>query len=94
MIALACLRMQRMISTRLDETLIDALDRASRKLRIPKRQFIEEAIRARVQEVADRDGTDPWHDTLGAWNRRERATATVRTSRRVFRGAFARHHRP
>jgi len=47
MIALACLRMQRMISTRLDETLIDALDRASRKLRIPKRQFIEEAMDAR-----------------------------------------------
>ena len=86
--------MQRMISTRLDETLIDALDRASRKLRIPKRQFIEEAIRARVQEVAGRDGADPWHDTLGAWNRRESATATVRTSRQVFRGAFARHHRP
>ena len=39
--------MQRMISTRLDETLIDALDRASLKLRIPKRQFIEEAMDAR-----------------------------------------------
>ena len=86
--------MQRMISTRLDETLIDALDRASRKLRIPKRQFVEEAIRARVQEVAGRDGTDPWQDTLGAWTRREGAAATVRTSRRAFRQAFARHHRP
>jgi hypothetical protein len=84
--------MQRMISTRLDEAVIDALDRTTRKLRIPKRQFIEDAIRARVEHLSATDASDPWQDTLGAWDRRESVAATIRASRGPFRRTFARHH--
>ncbi len=93
MIALTCLRMQRMISTRLDEAVIEAVDRASRKLRIPKRQFIEDALRDRVDRVLGADGSDGWQATLGAWKRRESPRTTLRNARQAFRHGFQRHHR-
>jgi hypothetical protein len=86
--------MQRMVSTRLDEAVIEALERVTRKLRIPKRQFIEDAIRVRVRELAGADAADPWQATLGAWSRRESAVSTVRASRAAFRHSFERHHKP
>lgn len=85
--------MEKVFSARVDEAVLDDLDRAVRKLGITKRQFLEEAIRLRVQELAHQEDMDIWAETLGAWRRREAAEAIVRKARRRFQRSFERHHR-
>lgn len=85
--------MEKVFSARVDEAVLDDLDRAVRKLGITKRQFLEEAIRLRVQELAQQEDMDIWAETLGAWRRREAAAAIVRRARRHFQRSFERHHR-
>ena len=86
--------MQKIFSTRLEEATLHELDRATRKLGISKRQFLEEAIRLRAQTIDRRAGDDVWSDTLGAWQRAERPEHTIRRARRVFQRAFVRRHQP
>ena len=84
--------MQKIFSTRLEEATLHELERATRKLGISKRQFLEEAIRLRVQSVERHSGDDVWAETLGTWRRTERPETTIHRTRRTFRRTFARHH--
>jgi predicted transcriptional regulator len=83
--------MDKVLSVRVDETAIDELDRAARKLGVSKKQLVEEAIRLRVRETNQDDATDVWAETCGAWKRRESAGQLVRKARRVFTAAMERH---
>ena len=80
-----------MLSVRVDETAIDELDRAARRLGVSKKQLVEEAIRLRLREGKHDDATDVWAETCGAWKRRESATRTVRKARRAVTAAMERH---
>lgn len=84
--------MDRIFSTRIDESAIDILERTTRQLRISKKRFIEEAIRLRAQSLPG-GGKDVWAETAGAWSREETPAVTVKHARRHFRNAFERHHR-
>jgi hypothetical protein len=87
--------MQKIFSTRLEEATIDELTRAARRLGVPKRQFIEDAIRQHAQAlVGDSDGEDVWAETAGAWRRSESAKTTVARARRAFDKSFMRHRTP
>jgi len=85
--------MDKVFSARVDEAVLDEMNRVTRKLRITKRQFLEEAIRSRAHQLSHDDDADIWTDTLGAWNRKEGATALIRTARRRFQRSFERHHK-
>jgi len=85
--------MQKIFSTRLDEAVIDEMNRATRKLGMSKRQFLEEAIHLRVARLGQDEETDVWAETSGAWQRSEPAAATMRRARRAFRQGFERRHR-
>jgi hypothetical protein len=85
--------MQKIFSTRLEEATLHELERATRKLGISKRQFLEEAIRLRAQEIHRSAAEDVWAETLGTWKRSETPAATIRRARRAFRRTFARHSR-
>ena len=61
--------MQKMLSTRLEEAPLNELERATRRLGISKRQFLEEAIQLRAEQMSRDDGGDVWSETLGAWRR-------------------------
>ena len=84
--------MQKIFSTRLEEATLHELGRATRKLGISKRQFLEEAIRLRAAGIDRHAGGDVWAETLGAWSRAERPETTVNRARRAFRRTFDRHH--
>jgi len=87
--------MQKIFSTRLEEATIDELTRAARRLGVPKRQFLEDAIRQRAQAVAGGSAADDvWAETSGAWRRPESPSTTIKRARRAFRQSLARHHRP
>ena len=85
--------MDKIFSTRLDEAILDELNRVTRRLGVTKRRFLEEAIRLRAQQSGAAGDADVWAETLGAWRRRESAPAIVRRARRAFRRSFLRHHR-
>ena|SRR2546423_8942527 len=83
--------MDKVLSVRVDESAIDELDRAARRLGLSKKRLVEEAIRLRVREAKQDDTTDVWAETSGAWQRREPASQTVRKARRAFTAAIERH---
>jgi hypothetical protein len=85
--------MDKVFSTRLDETIVDELTRMSRRLGISKKQLLEEAIRLRAGR-ASAGAADVWAETCGAWRRRETPAATIRKTRRAFEAGMQRHHRP
>ena len=86
--------MQKIFSTRLEEGTIDELNRVTRRLRVTKRQFLEDAIHMRAHQLSSgATSDDVWAETLGAWRRPEAGETTIRRSRRAFQGAFGRHHR-
>ena len=82
--------MDKVFSTRLDATVVDELDRMSRRLGVSKKQLIEEAIRLRVNRAGARTA-DVWEETCGAWRRRETPATTQRRARRAFESAMQRH---
>ena len=88
--------MVRIFSTRLDETLIERLDQASRELGMSKQRLVEQALRAHLHllvGVEDDDEDDVLTRTSGAWKRREKPAATVRKTREGFRESLARKER-
>ena len=84
--------MQKIFSTRLEEATLNEMERATRRLGISKRQFLEEAIQLRAQQMSGGDQGDIWTETLGAWRRPEHAETAIRRARRQLRRSFERHH--
>ena len=84
--------MDKIFSARLDEAALDEMERVTRRLKITKRKFLEEAIHLRAQQLEGGKSDDVWSETLGAWKRRERPETTIRKAREEFRRNFARHH--
>ncbi|HLA77714.1 MAG TPA: hypothetical protein VJU18_09065 [Vicinamibacteria bacterium] len=85
--------MQKVFSTRLDEAVLDEMERVTRRLRITKRRFLEEAIHRQAMQLSAEAGSDVWTETLGAWRRNEKPATTIRRAREVFRAGFERQHR-
>lgn len=59
-----------------------------------KKQFLEEAIRARALALSTASRQDVWEETRGAWKRRGGAAASVREARAAFQRSMDRHHPP
>lgn len=85
--------MDKVLSARLDETVVDELNRATKRRGITKKQFLEEAIRAHVGQRKGKTAKDVWGETCGTWRRREPAPATIRRARTAFNATMTRHHR-
>ena len=83
--------MAKVLSVRVDEAALEALNRAARKLGLSKKRLVEEAIQLRLREEKRDDATDVWSETCGAWRRRESAGRTVRNVRKAFTAAIERH---
>jgi hypothetical protein len=84
--------LEKIFSARLDEAALDEMERVTRRLKMTKRRFLEEAIHLRARQLGV-EGSDVWSETLGAWKRRERAETTIRKAREEFRRNFERRHR-
>lgn len=84
--------MQKIFSARLDEALLNEMDRVTHRARMTKKQFLEEAIRSRARELSASPEPDVWEETRGAWKRAGSPAATVRTARSAFQRSLERHH--
>lgn len=85
--------MDKIFSARLDEAVLDELERVTRKLKMTKRKFLEQAIHLCARRLSQEETEDVWSETLGAWERKERAETTIRKAREEFRRSFERRHR-
>ncbi len=61
--------MSKVLSTRLDEDVIAELDRATRRLGITKKRFLEEAIRMRAEADPKAELLEALASSFGAWDR-------------------------
>jgi len=85
--------MDTVFSTRLDDDLVERLDRMARETRLPKKRIVQEALARYLADLGDPSGEDVLARTAGAWSRRERPATTVRKARRSFREGLVRQHR-
>ena len=81
--------MQKVLSTRLPEEVINEMEEASRRLGITKKQFLEEAIHLRAAQ--DERGRDVWAETAGAWKRDETPEETIDAIKESFRKSWGRY---
>lgn len=85
--------MDKILSARVDESVIKRIGTLSRKLRTTKKSVIEAAVNAYAEQTSHGKGTDPLEATLGAWKRAEPPVETLQRAKTVFRTAMERHRR-
>lgn len=85
--------MDKILSARVDESVIKRIGALSRKLRTTKKSVIEAAVQAYAEKTEQGNGTDPLVQTHGAWKRAESPVETLRRAKTVFRTAMERHRR-
>ncbi len=83
--------MDKVISSRVSEAVAHQIELLSRKLRIPKKRVIEQAILAYAKQTEQEGDLDVFARTSGAWKRRESPGATVKKARKAFRESMKRH---
>ena len=84
--------MDKIFSTRLDEAVLDELNRVTRRLGVTKRRFLEEAIRLRADQAGTTGDADVWAETLGASGRGARGRISAAPT--SLRGSSRRKRAP
>jgi len=85
--------MDKIFSTRVDESVIHRIGSLARRLRTSKKRVIEKAVETYAAQVEKEQKSDVLEETFGAWRRKESAAETVDHVRATFRRAMERHQR-
>jgi len=85
--------MDKIMSTRMDETVIQRIGLLAKKLRTSKKAIIENAVRNYADKVEADQGVDVLTQTFGSWQRDESATETVASNKNAMRKSQERHKR-
>ena len=86
--------MDKILSARVDESIVRQLGRLAQKLHTTKKAVIEAAILSYEEKAETEKGIDIWEETLGAWKRREPPGETVKQVRQAFRESMKRLPQP
>src|SRR3989442_14323107 len=84
--------MDKIFSTRLDESVIVELERVTKRHGMTKKQLVEQAIQERARQLTVGESSSGWTETFGAWNRKETAAQTVNKTRNQFHRTFRGEH--
>ena len=84
--------MDKIMSTRVDESVTFLLDHLAQKLHTSKKNVVETAIRMYSEKVNGQNNLDIFKETCGAWKRDESASATIKKVRKTFNSSFTRHY--
>ena len=85
--------MDRIFSTRVDESVAERIAGLARQLHVSKKNVIEQAVAAFADKVESEAQRDVLDQTFGVWHRREAAGETVRRARAAFRQSMERRRR-
>ena len=83
--------MDKVLSTRVDEEVVQTLDTLARTLRTSKKRIVEDAIRLYSETVAQKP--DPLEQSFGAWRRSQAPDELHRRIRAAFEDSMHRHQR-
>ena len=83
--------MDKVISTRVDESVALLVGTLARRLHTSKKRVIEEAMTAYAKSVGVAANGALLDSTAGCWRRRESPAATVARVRKSFSSAYRRH---
>jgi antitoxin component of RelBE/YafQ-DinJ toxin-antitoxin module len=84
--------MDKILSARVDESVIRKIDALAKQMGATKKAVIEEAVRLYSEQVQSQE-VDVFERTLGAWSRKEPPQQTVAKARRAFRGSMRKRPR-
>lgn len=85
--------MDKILSARVDESVVRRLSLLAQRLKTTKKSIIEEAILAFEEKSAIKKEMDVLQQTLGAWRRDELPEETAKKTRKPFQESMERHHR-
>jgi hypothetical protein len=85
--------MDKILSARIDETVIRQISILARELNTTKKAVIESAVRFYSEQTGLKKRMDVFENTCGSWKRSEPPEETVCQARSAFRNSMERHHR-
>ena len=83
--------MDKILSTRVDESVADRIGSLARRLRTSKKKVIETAIEIYATQIDEEQNFDVFEHTCGAWSREESAQETIVKARKAFQQSIQRH---
>ena len=84
--------MDKIISTRLDESVVYLIAKMAHKLRVSKKSLLENAVREFVSHVDKADSVDVFKETCGLWRKKESSQDTTNKIRGAFEKSMKRYH--
>lgn len=85
--------MDKIMSTRMDEAVIQHIGILAKKLGTSKKAVLENAVRHYAEKIESELGYDTLAETLGCWQRDETAGETVQKVKETMRQSLERHKR-
>lgn len=83
--------MDKILSARLDEAVVERIGFLAKKLNTTKKAVIENAVNAYSKEIDLIDKIDLLDHTLGAWERKEASDAIRKKVKKEFKKSMERH---
>ncbi|MCD6585474.1 MAG: hypothetical protein J7K96_06920 [Desulfobacteraceae bacterium] len=85
--------MDKILSSRVDEAVIQQVGILARELNTSKKAVIESAIRLYSEQTGLGEKIDVFENTCGAWKRSETPEESISRTRLVFNKSIERHHK-
>ena len=84
--------MDKILSARVDESVIQQVGILARELNTSKKTIIETAIRLYSKQTGLEKKIDVFENTCGAWKRSETPQESISIARSAFNKSMGRHH--
>ena len=85
--------MDKIMSTRMDDSVIRQIGMLAKKLGTSKKAILENAVRAYAEKIEAEQGFDVLSDTFGSWQRDKSAAETVQSIKDAMRKSQERYKR-
>ena len=85
--------MDKIVSTRMDESVAQHIDLLAKRLGTSKKAILENAIRYYAEKIEGEQGLDVFDHTFGCWQREKSAAETVDIIRESMRKSQERYKR-
>jgi predicted transcriptional regulator len=82
--------MDKILSARVQESVIQRIGSLARRLHTSKKRIIEDAVQNYADKIDHEDKFDVFEQTCGAWRRKESARRMVEEARGTFRKSMVR----
>ena len=83
--------MDKILSARVDETVLNKISFLAQRLHLTKKKVIEGAVQLYAQRMESAGDMNVFAQTSGAWKRKETIEQTVTQTKSAFRKSMERH---